>query len=42
MLENPINQFSAFLPAFEFMPMLARFIFLLPTQFLIREFIALK
>jgi hypothetical protein len=33
MLEKLINQFSAFLPAFEFMPTLARFIFLLPTRF---------
>ncbi|MFN5370300.1 MAG: hypothetical protein ACK5B6_02450 [Bacteroidia bacterium] len=28
MLEKLINQFSAFLPAFEFRPTLARFIFL--------------
>lgn len=33
MLEKPINQFSAFLPAFEFTPTLARFIFLLPARF---------
>ena len=32
MLEKLINQFSSFLPAFEFKPTLARFIFLLPAR----------
>jgi hypothetical protein len=32
MQEKLINQFSAFLPAFEFRPTLARFIFLLPAR----------
>jgi hypothetical protein len=32
MLKKLINQFSAFLPAFEFRPTLARFIFHLPAR----------